>query len=453
MADKILKTRISLKYGAIGEWSSTFKPLKGEVCFSEVSTEKKDAAGNIISVPAVVFKVGDGVKTFGELPWTSALAADVYDWAKMSQEEFETYLTTFIGEKVEDTNDNTTYAFEIPAEGENKGKLVITETPHVLGVAGNATTTVLDFITPEELTAALGNYYTKEEADAKFAPIGIDTGVHSVSLATGTNDKTLKLTVDGEETDNIEVKNIYSKSEVDSLVQSAKDYADSNDTNETFVISYNKEEGKIYLTGSDGTNSEIPTADFIKDGMINTVTIGEDNDLIITFNTDAGKENIVLPLDQLVDIYTGSEGTNIKVTVTSDKKIEADLTDAVKASLAKADSALQEHQDISGKKDKQTAVDNKITNSAHVLSTLSQNANGDIAYEVKELTPADIGAQAAGDYALKSEIPTEFGVMSVTTNDTADKQSGIKVDNTDPKNPKVEVDDTITWIFDCGGAE
>lgn len=438
MADKILKTRISLKYGAIGEWSSTFKPLKGEVCFSEVSTEKKDAAGNIISVPAVVFKVGDGVKTFGELPWTSALAADVYDWAKMSQEEFETYLTTFIGEKVEDTNDNTTYAFEISAEGENKGKLVITETPHVLGVAGKATTTVLDFITPEELTAALGS---------------IDTGVHSVSLATGTNDKTLKLTVDGEETDNIEVKNIYSKSEVDSLVQSAKNYADSNDTNETFVISYNKEEGKIYLTGSDGTNSEIPTADFIKDGMINTVTIGEDNDLIITFNTDAGKENIVLPLDQLVDIYTGSEGTNIKVTVTSDKKIEADLTDAVKASLAKANSALQEHQDISGKKDKQTAVDNKITNSAHVLSTLSQNANGDIAYEVKELTPADIGAQAAGDYALKSEIPTEFGVMSVTANDTADKQSGIKVDNTDPKNPKVEVDDTITWIFDCGGAE
>ena len=403
MADKILKTRISLKYGAIGEWSSTFKPLKGEVCFSEVSTEKKDAAGNIISVPAVVFKVGDGVKTFGELPWTSALAADVYDWAKMSQEEFETYLTTFIGKKVEDTNDNTTYAFEIPAEGENKGKLVITETPHVLGVAGNATTTVLDFITPEELTAALGNYYTK--------------------------------------------------SEVDSLVQSAKDYADSNDTNETFVISYNKEEGKIYLTGSNGTNSEIPTADFIKDGMINTVTIGEDNDLIITFNTDAGKENIVLPLDQLVDIYTGNEGTNIKVTVTSDKKIEADLTDAVKASLEKADSALQEHQDISGKKDKQTAVDNKITNSAHVLSTLSQNANGDIAYEVKELTPADIGAQAAGDYALKGEIPTEFGVMSVTANDTADKQSGIKVDNTDPKNPKVEVDDTITWIFDCGGAE
>ena len=165
MADKILKTRISLKYGAIGEWSSTYKTLKGEVCFSEVSTEKKDAAGNIISVPAVIFKVGDGVKTFGELPWTSALAADVYDWAKMSQEEFETYLTTFIGEKVEDTNDNTTYAFEIPAEGENKGKLVITVTPHVLGVAGTPVVTSYDFVTPDELTTILEDYYTTKEID------------------------------------------------------------------------------------------------------------------------------------------------------------------------------------------------------------------------------------------------------------------------------------------------
>jgi hypothetical protein len=29
-----------------------------------------------------MFKVGNGVSTFEELPWTSGLAADVYDWAK-----------------------------------------------------------------------------------------------------------------------------------------------------------------------------------------------------------------------------------------------------------------------------------------------------------------------------------------------------------------------------------
>ena len=469
MADKTLNTRISLKYGAIGEWTSSFKPLKGEVCFAQVTTQQKDVAGNIIDVPAVVFKVGDGTKTFGELPWASALAADVHDWAKQSKEDFDAYLTTFIGQKVEDTDNNTTYAFEIPSAGDNKGKLVITETPHILGVAGDATTTVLDFITPDELTAALSNYYTKEEADARFAPIGIDTGVHAVSLATGTNDKTLKLTVDGEVTDNIEVKNIYSKSEVDTLVQGAKDYSDEN--NEEYTISYDEKTQKIKLNGTNGTNSEIDATAFIKDGMISSVELVSENAegtkgqfLKITWNADANTSVTYLDVTTLVDVYTGSEGIDIKVTVTSDKKIEATLTDTIKNT-------------INNKKEKQTAVDNKITESAHVLSSLSQNANGDITYTVKELTPADIGAQPAGDYetagaaqaladgqvktnkeAIDAINNAETGILAqakayADANDsdttyTAAADGGLKLTGT-----AFAIDESVTFILDCGGAE
>lgn len=57
----------------------------------------------------------------------------------------------------------------------------------------------------------------------------------------------------------------------------------------------------------------------------------------------------------------------------------------------------------------QSEVTNKFTKAAHVLSTLSQNTNGEIAYEVKELTPADIGAQKAGNYKTEQtavEDPT-----------------------------------------------
>ena len=35
-----------------------------------------------VTPPAILFKVGDGVKTFAQLPWVSGLAADVYAWAK-----------------------------------------------------------------------------------------------------------------------------------------------------------------------------------------------------------------------------------------------------------------------------------------------------------------------------------------------------------------------------------
>lgn len=78
----------------------------------------------------------------------------------------------------------------------------------------------------------------------------------------------------------------------------------------------------------------------------------------------------------------------VKVTVTT----EAGSVKSVALDDSKLDNAL------AGKKNVQTAVDNKITKAAHVLSSLSQNANGDITYEVKELTPGDIGAQPAGNY-------------------------------------------------------
>lgn len=476
MADKILKTRILLKHATLDEWNNSSLILKkGEVAFATVPTVEGS------TLEPVMFKVGDGSKTFAQLDWASAKAADVYGWAKaaglpvdITKAPEGQFVEGFAWENNKLVPKFRGFITEINEA--NKDKLDAPTTKAVKDYVDSVAEGIVaqGTIVAEGAkidVAQTGNTYTvsHEEIEAPTATAGEGrtylTGVttdgygHITSYTTATESdqdlsgyKTKQTPVVATENDGTKTVKI-SQNENGEIVVDQVNIAFPEDKNETFAISYNKEEGKIYLTGSDGTNSEIPTADFIKDGMINTVTIGEDNDLIITFNTDAGKENIVLPLDQLVDIYTGSEGTNIKVTVTSDKKIEADLTDAVKASLAKADSALQKHQDISGKKDKQTAVDNKITNSAHVLSTLSQNANGDIAYEVKKLTPADIGAQAAGDYALKSEIPTEFGVMSVTANDTADKQSGIKVDNTDPKNPKVEVDDTITWIFDCGGAE
>jgi hypothetical protein len=49
----------------------------------------------------------------------------------------------------------------------------------------------------------------------------------------------------------------------------------------------------------------------------------------------------------------------------------------------------------------QTPVEDKITDKAHVLESLTQNANGDISYTVKKLTPEDIGAQPAGNYKTK----------------------------------------------------
>ena len=83
MAEKLIKTRLKLKYDTFANWEkvkTTFVPLKGEICLIEVPNN----VDPIHNAPSIVFKVGDGTKTFGELNFGSALAADVYSWAKAS---------------------------------------------------------------------------------------------------------------------------------------------------------------------------------------------------------------------------------------------------------------------------------------------------------------------------------------------------------------------------------
>lgn len=81
MATKTINTRIGLKYDSYSAWEAvkdTFVPIKGEVIFYEIPA----AAEAVVNEPAILFKVGDGVKTLAQLSWGSAIAADVYAWAK-----------------------------------------------------------------------------------------------------------------------------------------------------------------------------------------------------------------------------------------------------------------------------------------------------------------------------------------------------------------------------------
>ena len=83
MAEKLIKTRLKLKYDTFANWEkikTTFVPLKGEVCLIEVPNN----VDPIHNAPSILFKVGDGASAFGDLQYGSALAADVYSWAKAS---------------------------------------------------------------------------------------------------------------------------------------------------------------------------------------------------------------------------------------------------------------------------------------------------------------------------------------------------------------------------------
>lgn len=85
-------------------------------------------------------------------------------------------------------------------------------------------------------------------------------------------------------------------------------------------LTYNTGTKKINLEGfNSSVIASIDATAFIKDGMINTVELVTDPEshdpgtyLVITFNTDAGKDAIYLDVTGLIDVYEGHNG--IKVT-------------------------------------------------------------------------------------------------------------------------------------------
>lgn len=88
MAEKVLNSRLQLKYDLYENWSKTGVPGKGAnlvlkpgelgICYIPANAD----AGQSTSEPVVLIKCGNGINTYAELPFISAMSADVYPWAK-----------------------------------------------------------------------------------------------------------------------------------------------------------------------------------------------------------------------------------------------------------------------------------------------------------------------------------------------------------------------------------
>lgn len=108
--EKVLNTRICLKYDSYANWQlvkDSFIPKKGEVCI--VAVPDATSVTGVTNPPAIMMKCGDGTHTFAQLPWTQAVASDVYSWAKASTKP--TYAATeitgladFISGEIQDTD-------------------------------------------------------------------------------------------------------------------------------------------------------------------------------------------------------------------------------------------------------------------------------------------------------------------------------------------------------------
>lgn len=99
MAEKLINTRIALRIDTLANWNKTDVEGKGaklvlkrgEIGLCEIPSNNPEAQ----TAPTVLFKVGDGTTPFGELKWASALAADVYSWAKADDVVLEEKVVKF----------------------------------------------------------------------------------------------------------------------------------------------------------------------------------------------------------------------------------------------------------------------------------------------------------------------------------------------------------------------
>lgn len=147
----------------------------------------------------------------------------------------------------------------------------------------------------------------------------------------------------------------------------------------TLNLKYDSTTKKIQLLGiKNAVIAEVDASDFIKDGMVNTVSFDpKSKALTITFNTDSGKETITVDLSSLVDTYTAGNGiaidknaVSIKVDPTSEKFLSVD-TAGVK--ISGVQSAIDAAKDAVVGEDTDTATSNTVHGAKAYAASLASN--------------------------------------------------------------------------------
>ena len=224
-----LNVRVLLKYDTYERWTdetvqgqgALLVLKKGEVgiCSIPAGTD----ANGIQNPPHIIQKIGDGEHTFKDLPWTSAIAADVYAWAKQAGLVLERKdpegqaLGNVISSIGWDASGKLTYTTASVATSEGIGQLTgrveaiendyATNTAlqqAVQAINGITLTTgtengTVKFKGTDVAVAGLGTAAYKAEGDFATAAQGqkADSAVQSVAISTGTANGKIKLTVDG----------------------------------------------------------------------------------------------------------------------------------------------------------------------------------------------------------------------------------------------------------------
>ena len=489
MAEKTLKTRIQLKYDTLANWNavaSTFVPKKGEICFVEIPTGDSNAT----TAPTVLFKVGDGTTVWGSLKWGSALAADVYAWAKKQTPDYNdlankptiptvgngTITINQAGSKkgsftvnqsgntvidLDDTDTDTNTSYQLVLSGHTL-KLQSKEK----GATAWSDVSGQSFTLPDNNTTYAFSSAAKSGASFKVTPSG--TAAAQTVYIDGLGTAAFKAVGDfataaqGTKADNAMPKSggtftgliTLSGNPTADMHAATKKYVDSAISGVTqFDIAKYESFDKLPVTGKKGVIYLVPDThsdshDAYDEYIWNT-----------TLETPA-YEKIGNTDVNLSDYYTKSE-VDTKLggkqnTITSSNKLAVSLVSGL-ATVATSGS----YNDL---KDKPTIDDNNQRISAGTGSGAVTFGANDVVGIVAgtnisvagDATNKKITISGKSDADIKTlaetQIKTHSGVDKTGTVTSVSADTGLKITGTATTTPTVAIDDSVTFIFDCGGA-
>jgi hypothetical protein len=558
MATTTLNTRIALKYDTLTNWNaSEFILKKGEVAICSLANSETAEQS---TPPAVLLKVGDGAHKFRELPWASGLAADVYGWAKAATKP--TYTANEVGADsagsaataLADAKKYTDQQIgALPAQAEytletggTDGSLVLKKD----GVAVGDAAVVKGWATllakaqkgvDDAAAAAAAAQAAQSTADGKYSkPAGgipktdlaeavqtslgkADTALQNhqtVTLESGTNNGTVKITVNGTATDNVAVKGLKSAAYTESsayatAAQGTKadnampkaggaftgavtvqaPTAEMNPATKQYVdtaINAVKQfeyqvvtelptaaqatMGKIYLKAhshnpSDGQPDSYDEFITVQSGSTYKWERIGNTDIDLSgyvpttrkINNKALSSDINLGASDVGVTEAAFPGLNKTGTVTAVKMNGTTKNPA--SGVVDLGTVITAHQDISGKQDKLTAEQLNAVNSGITeakVSTYDGYATT-IAGKQDKLSTAQLNAVNSGITAAKvgtydgyadkiTALEGKPGLDKVGTVTNVSAGVGLKVTGTATVAPKVEIDDSVVFVFDCGSA-
>lgn len=555
MATTTLNTRIALKYDTLTNWNAAeFILKKGEVAICSLANSETAEQS---TPPAVLLKVGDGVHKFRELPWASGLAADVYGWAKAATKP--SYTANEVGADkagsaataladAKKYTDQQIGALPAQAEytletGAADGSLVLKKDGVAVGddavVKGWATLLAKAQKGVDDAAAAAaaaqaaqstadGKYLKPEGgipktdlAQAVQASLGkADTALQNhqtVTLESGTNNGTVKITVNGTATDNVAVKGLKSAAYTESsayatAAQGTKadnampkaggaftgavtvqaPTAEMNPATKQYVdtaINAVKQfeyqvvtelptaaqatMGKIYLKAhshnpSDGQPDSYDEFITVQSGSTYKWERIGNTDIDLSgyvpttrkINNKALSSDINLGASDVGVTEAAFPGLNKTGTVTAVKMNGTTKNPA--SGVVDLGTVITAHQDISGKQDKLTTDQLSAVNSGITEAKVS-TYDGYATSKQDKLSTTQLGAVNSGITAAKvgtydgyadkiTALEGKPGLDKVGTVTNVSAGVGLKVTGTATVAPKVEIDDSVVFVFDCGSA-